>query len=148
VFVGFTRLLWQLYFFLPTDFYYVIGTVFGCKSLMNDTQVYLLNQAARIIRSIQPVDQSTIPPAERKVVRWFALVWISGRALAFGSLFAITLPVLAGYGLVLGRALTGDLEAFRPILEGPLLPILGGALQIIGILVWLRGSFRPRRSHQ
>jgi hypothetical protein len=115
---------------------------------MHDTQVYLLNQLAHVIRHIQPVDQSTLPPAEMRVVRWFALVWISGRALAFGSLFAITLPVLAGYGLMLGRALFGDPEAFRPVFEGPILPILFGALQTIGIVVWLRSSFRPRRSHQ
>jgi putative peptide zinc metalloprotease protein len=139
LFVGLTRLLWQLYFFVPTDFYYVIGTVSGCRSLMHDTQVYLLNHLARVVGRIRRIDQSGIPPAEMRVVRWFAAVWIGGRALAFGSLFAITLPVLAGYGVMLGS------QAFRPVFEGPLLPLLGAALQIIGILVWVRSSFRQRR---
>lgn len=146
LFVGLTRLLWQVYFFMPTDFYYVIGAMSGCKSLMHDTQVYLLNRLARVVRWIKPVDQSNVPTTELRVVRWFALVWLGGRALAFASLFVITLPVLAGYGVMLGGGLSGDPQAVRPLFEGPLLPLMGVALQTIGIVVWIRSSFRPRRS--
>jgi putative peptide zinc metalloprotease protein len=144
LFIGLTRLLWQLYFFLPTDVYYVFGTLCRCRNLMHDTQVYLLNQLARALHRRQSYDQSGIPASEMRVVRWFALVWIVGRALAFVTLFAITLPVLVGYAALLARALTGDSQAFGPLINGPGLPLLAVMLQTTGILVWLRGAFRAR----
>ncbi|MBV9174080.1 MAG: PqqD family protein, partial [Chloroflexi bacterium] len=85
IFVLFTRLLWQLYLFLPTDLYYVIATLCGCKNLMQDTQAYLINQLARVARSVRRIDQSDVPQREMRVVRWFAFVWLGGRAIAFAS---------------------------------------------------------------
>jgi hypothetical protein len=147
LFVGLTRILWQFYLFVPTDFYYVLGTLFHCKSLMHDTQTFLLNQLLRAFTYIQPRDQSQVPAKEMRVVRVFAWIWVAGRALAFGTLFAITVPVLVGYGAMLGRGLTGDMQALRPILEGPGLPIMAIALQTTGIVMWLRGVFRARGTY-
>jgi hypothetical protein len=79
-----------------------------------------------------------------RVVRVFALVWIAGRALAFGALVFITLPVLAGYGAMLGQGLTGDARALQVVLAGPGLPIVAVGLQAVGILMWLRGMLRAR----
>ncbi len=144
LFVAFSRVLWQFEFFVPTDLYYVIGALFGCKNLMQDTQTYLVNQFARVIPRIQPHDQASVPPREMRVIRWFAVVWLAGRAVAFGMLFWITLPVLAGYGLMLARAFGGDTQASALFLTGPLLPIVAAALQTIGLLVWLHGLARNR----
>ncbi len=144
MFVGLTRVLWQFYLFVPTDFYYVLGTLLGCKSLMHDTQVYLLNHVARLVRRIPRQDQSSVPAAEMRIVRAFAWIWIAGRLLAFGTLFAFTLPVLVGYGGLLARGLGGDAEALRPLLEGPGLPIVAIVLQLTGIVIWLRGVVRAR----
>jgi putative peptide zinc metalloprotease protein len=144
-FVVLTRLLWQFYFFLATDLYYVLMTLCGCKNLMQDTHDYLINQLARFTRSVRPIDQSGVPPREMRVVRWFAVVWMSGRGLAFASLFLITLPVLGGYAAMLGRGLVGDDQAMRPFLEGPPLVVLAVALQSIGLLAWLRSLVLNRR---
>jgi hypothetical protein len=147
VFLQLTRVLWQFYLFVPTDFYYVIGTAFRCKNLMHDTQVYLLNQLARALPGIPRREQSQIPLAEMRVVRAFAFVWVAGRLLAFVTLFAITVPVLLGYGEMLARGLTGDAQALRPLLEGPGLPIIAIVLQLTGITLWLRGLFRARGAY-
>jgi hypothetical protein len=145
-FVIFTRLLWQLYLFLPTDLYYVMATVCGCKNLMHDTQVYLINRLARITRHLQPRDQSDVPAREMRVVRWFALVWLAGRGIAFASLFLITLPVLAGYAAMVGHGVVGDDHAWRTFVEGPPLLMLAAGLQSIGLLAWLRSLVLNRRS--
>ena len=137
-FVVFTRLLWQFYLFLPTDLYYALTTVFGCRNLMHDTQEYLVGWLARLTRRVPAVDQSGVPPREMAVVRWFAFVWLGGRAVAFASLFLITLPVLGGYAAMLARGLGGDGQAVRPLLDGPPLLILAAALQSFGVLAWLR----------
>jgi hypothetical protein len=144
LFVQLTRLLFELYVFVPTDVYYVLGTLCGCRNLMGDTQAYLLNQLWRLLRSPRRIDQSTVPARELRVVRVFVWVWLVGRLLAFASLFLITLPVMAGYLAILGRGASGDAQALRPLLDGPGLAILMLALQSAGIVLWLRGLLRAR----
>jgi hypothetical protein len=145
-FVYLTRLLWQLEFFVPTDLYYVIATAFRCKNLMSDTQVYLLNTVARALPWIPTRGLSAVPRRELAVIRYFAVVWVLGRALAFVTLFWITLPVIAGYGRLLTDAVSGDQLAARSFTEGPLFPLLAVTLQCIGLAMWLRGLLRFRRS--
>jgi hypothetical protein len=135
-----------LYLFLPTDLYYIMATLCGCKNLMQDTQVYLINQLARVVRHVRSRDQSEVPPHEMRVVRWFAFVWLAGRGVAFASLFLITLPILAGYAAMIGRGMIGDGLALRVFLQGPPLLILAAGLQSIGLLAWLRSLFLNRRS--
>jgi hypothetical protein len=76
------RMVWQFEFIVPTDFYYLIGTLFGCRNLMQDTQTYLLNQLARVLPRVQTRDASNVPPRELRVVRYFAVFWLLGRAVA------------------------------------------------------------------
>jgi putative peptide zinc metalloprotease protein len=142
LFVYLSRLLWQLFFFVPTDVYYVVGAVFGCKNLMHDTEELLLNALARLVGRTPVADQSDVPAAEMRVVRWFALVWLAGRGLAFASLLLLTLPVLAGYGELLVRGVAGDRA---PLVSGPLLPLIAVAVQAIGIVWWMKSSLRLRR---
>jgi len=144
LFVQLTRLLWELYIFVPTDVYYVLATLTGCRNLMGDTQAWLLNWCWRLVRRPQRIDQSGVPARELRVVRIFAWVWLVGRGLAFASLFFITLPVLAAYLAMLGRGLGGDANPLRPLLEGPALPLLAVGVQLAGIVLWLRGLLRAR----
>ncbi len=74
-----TRIMWQTLLFVRTDYYYVIATFFNCRNLMGDTEDYLRNQLARFISRIRPVDQSTIPASERRVVMMYVFVWTRWR---------------------------------------------------------------------
>jgi hypothetical protein len=147
VFVYMMRLLWQCFFFVRTDFYYVIATFFGCKSLMRDTRVYIGNLRRRLFSSAQPpVDQAHIPRAERRVIGVYAWIWFLGRGVALWTLFFITLPVAGKY---LRSSVTTMLTGFSGgsyaffdalfILFFYLFP-LG-----LGMSLWIRGIVKHRR---
>lgn len=141
------RLLWQCYFFVRTDFYYVITNFFQCKNLMRDTQIFLRNQLARLVRAGQIIEQRHIPAAEMRVIRWYALVWIAGRMVAFGALIFITVPLIYNYTLIIGAALmrgyTADPYSFIDAL-------VMGALFFIplaaGFGLWIRSLLKQKGS--
>lgn len=97
LFLYLMQLLWQCYFFLRTDLYYVVANWFRCKNLMGDTEGFLRNLAARWIPGVAKVDQSHLPPAERRVVGGYAAVWLLGRAIAWAAFFLMLLPVVVRY---------------------------------------------------
>ena len=92
-----TRILWQGFIFVRTDYYYVLATLLNCRNLLGDTEDFLRNGLARIVPCIGRVDQSGIPSSERRVIPFFALLWIAGRVMALSWFFRITLPVLSRY---------------------------------------------------
>jgi hypothetical protein len=147
VFVYMMRLLWQCFFFVRTDFYFVIATFFGCKSLMQDTRVYIGNLRRRLFASATPLtDQSHIPKIERRVISAYAWIWFLGRAVALWSLFFITLPVAGKYLkssiATMMTGFSGGTYAFFDalfILVFYLFP-LG-----LGMSLWIRGIVRQRR---
>ncbi|HYU34078.1 MAG TPA: hypothetical protein VEW48_18135 [Thermoanaerobaculia bacterium] len=104
-FVLLMRIVWQCFFFVRTDFYYVIANLFNCRNLLNDTAGHLRNWLARSLGRAEPVDQSSIPPAEMRVVRAYSIVWLLGRLLAYGLLFSVSIPFLIHYFTELSRVL-------------------------------------------
>lgn len=142
------QLVWQLFFFLRTDLYYVIATSFDCKNLLGDTETFLKNLLARIVPSIRAVDQSHIPARERRMIRLYAVVWLLGRAVALFLLFAVTLPLTFTYLTNIVQALSGgwraDTIAFFDALT---MMILSTALFAVGMGLWMRSliqQWKPR----
>jgi hypothetical protein len=128
----FMSLLWQCYFFIQTDFYYVIAHLFNCKSLMDDTRTYITNQVAHWRRRGEIRDQSHIPESEMRVVRVYAWIWLAGRVIALGLALVVTLPLLISYlVLLVQQAIVG--------FHGELLGFLDVALMWI-LLLGRQGS--------
>lgn len=96
-FANLMRILWECFLFVRTDLYFVAATFLNCKNLLIDTRAFLRNQLARLTALIQPVDQSAIPPAERRAIRTYAAIFLAGRVWAFITLFWVTIPVFLGY---------------------------------------------------
>jgi hypothetical protein len=101
-FTNLMRILWQFFLFVRTDLYFVAVTYLNCKNLLIDTAAFLRNRVARVTSLVRPslvrpVDQSGIPPAERRAIRTYAALYLTGRAWAFLTLFWITIPVCVGY---------------------------------------------------
>ena len=144
-FVYLMRLLWQCFFFVRTDFYYVIANFFGCKSLMQDTQAYLQNQFRRLLFRLPPVaDQAGLPERERRVVRTYAWVWLLGRGAALITLFSITIPVTLRYLKTSSHAIVaGFSEGPYAFLDGLFILVFILLPIVIGLSWWI-GSFVKR----
>ncbi len=133
------ELLWQCYFFVRTDFYYVFANFFRCKSLMKDTEVYLRNQLSRIFASVRKIDQSHIPKTERRVIRWYAIFWLIGRIAAFGSLLFISIPLIWHYYLAIFNIFNaGYKNNPYAFIDALLMILLVFAPQGIGVWLWIR----------
>ncbi len=140
LFVYLMRLAWQCYFFLRTDFYYALSNLFGCKSLMNDTKVYLRNRAVRLLRIGKEVDQTHIPAVERRMIPAYSVIWLAGRGLAFALLLFVQLPLLFQYGmLIIGKFRNGAPDTAT---DSVLVPMLTGIffsiIFLAGFGLWIR----------
>ena len=138
------RLLWQCFVFVRTDFYYVLATALDCKSLLSDTENLLRNKVAKLRRKPRaPIDQSEIPPREMRAVRAYAVIWLSGRALAFATLIFISLPLLAQYAVEIAHAVEGHDSAYGTV-DLVALAVVGLAVQGAGLVLWIRSLLRGR----
>lgn len=139
-------LLWQCYFFMRTDYYYVIANFFRCKSLMKDTEVFVRNQLARVIRRVRKVEQSHIPARERRIIRLYAILWLVGRTAALGSLILITLPLMWHYYVKLFAVLSAGFEA-NPyaFIDAMLLILLVCIPYSLGFGLWIRSFYKKQR---
>jgi hypothetical protein len=137
------QLVWQLYFFVRTDLYYVITTYFDCKNLLADTEAFLKNTLARIVPSITRVDQSHIPAKERRVIQAYSVVWLLGRAVAFSLLLFVTLPLTFAYLSKIATALLSgwgkDPAGFVDSLS---MTIIALTLSSLGMVLWIRSLIR------
>jgi putative peptide zinc metalloprotease protein len=131
-----TRLVWQWFFFLRTDGYYVIATAFGCKNLLSDTGNFLRNMIARALRRPAPIDQSGIPRKEMRVVYAYSVLWFIGRLIALGVYFGVGLPVLWGYFYQFLLYLAGEHSKFSGI-DYATVVVIGYLTDGSGFMVWI-----------
>ncbi|HEY9422193.1 MAG TPA: hypothetical protein VIW92_12320, partial [Thermoanaerobaculia bacterium] len=138
------RLLWQCFFFVRTDFYYVLITFLGSINLMQNTKSFLRTKVARALPWVRAAAREPLPAAEAKAVRIYAPFYLAGRLLAFWTLFFVTLPFLGHYLIVVARALrTGFAQDPAGFLDSMLLSCLLVGPTLIGLLLWLRKVSRP-----
>lgn len=144
-FVYMMRLLWQCFFFVRTDFYYVFSTFFGCKNLMGDTQTWLRNLTARLFKSAQATDQTHIPLRERRVIQAYSVLWVLGRGLAFSTLFLVTIPVLLRYLNAMAASLYAGYNSNPYKFIDTLIVSLASLVPLVtGLGMWLTGLIRRR----
>jgi hypothetical protein len=147
MFTHMMRIFWQFFLFVRTDFYYVIASLFNCRNLLKDTEGFLRNLLARVLPFIRTVDQSSIPESERRVIRFFSILWVAGHVLAVVILFTVTLPLAGMYirniGLTFRRGYSTSPSDFADALllsAYTLIPLS------VGLVLWLRGLARPART--
>jgi len=97
VFLLILRLVWQLFFFMRTDFYYLVANVSRCKNLMQDTRTYFRHLWARFRGRAPGSGWDGVPDREQRVVRRYALFWLGGRGVAVAMFALVHLPVLVQY---------------------------------------------------
>jgi hypothetical protein len=95
------RFLWQFYFFLETDIYYVLTNALHCINLQQTTRHYILNRFYRAIgRRDKLDDEARWSPRDRRVAPWYAPVFLLGYAISLGIFLLAGLPV--AYRFLLG----------------------------------------------
>ncbi|HEX8093450.1 hypothetical protein [Jatrophihabitans sp.] len=137
----YTRIVWQLFFFLRTDGYYVISTLFDCRSLLSDTEDYLWNLSAKVRRSRRLVDQSAIPARELRVIRRYSIVWILGRIVSLSAFLFVGVPVLWAYLYQVTLLIIGQPTRFSS-LDFVTIFVISLLFDFTGLVMWVRHLYR------
>ncbi|MFE4830975.1 hypothetical protein [Streptomyces sp. NPDC056672] len=138
------RMVWQMYFYLRTDVYYLVTTVLGCTDLHGTSVQVTKNRYNRLRgRTDRLVDESVFAPADRKAAQWYSWVMLVGYAVMITSLVLAGLPTayqfLSG---VFGR-LTGDPATAELADSATLVALNVIQFGIVGVL-----AFRARKARK
>lgn len=146
IFAYLLGLLWQCYFFLRTDFYYVIANYFRCKNLMGDAIDLLQNTFAKLFPWLRSSDQSHIPPKERQAIQIYAWFWVIGRIIALMVFAFVVVPILYNYILIIGQILLAGYQA-NPyaFIDALLIGTIVVAFQGFGIVLWIQSIYHSWR---
>jgi hypothetical protein len=104
------RLLWQFYFFLRTDLYYLVTTALDCVDLQGATRAVLANRWHRLRRhGDRLVSMDAFDPRDRRVARHYAPVMVLGYAFSLGTLVFVMAPLAwQFFGTAAHRLLSGQ----------------------------------------
>jgi hypothetical protein len=147
------RFIWQFYFYLRTDLYYIFTNIFGCIDLHHTTNRYLWNFILRIFRRTAKISDETLwNPRDRQLARVYAPLYIVGYALTIYLSLSIGLPILIQFLTgVFGNLITGFSNLTVGFWDSAIFLAMS-LLQsvILGIIIWREYkerilSFFPRR---
>lgn len=87
------RFVWQFYFYLQTDLYFIAITVLGCNDLQNVSKQLLRNRFNTMLgRTDKLVDPATWTPRDASVARWYSWLIVLGYGVMLGTLAFVGLP--------------------------------------------------------
>jgi len=146
VFLLILRLVWQLFFFMRTDFYFLVAGFFRCKNLMNDTRTYVRHLWACVRGKGSVEAWAGVPAGERRVVKGYALFWIAGQGAAVAMFALVHLPVLAQYVArsfaILKAGPGGELLHF---VDALVTFCVSTSTAAAGSVLWLRSLIKKRK---
>jgi putative peptide zinc metalloprotease protein len=145
-FVYLIQILWQFFFFVRTDLYYVLANLFSCRSLMQDTENFLKNVVAPWVPWFQVTDQGGIPASERRVVVLYSVFWLAGRLVAIGGLVLISLPLFWRYLLGVSATLQAGYAAHPySFLDSLAMSTFSVVPFSVGMILWFRSLTKKWR---
>lgn len=104
------RFIWQFYFHLQTDIYYVIVTVLRCVNLQETTRQYIGNLWHRLTGARHKMtDPARWAERDAQVARWYGPFYVAGYALFAGVFLFVMLPIAYQFlSQVIGNLLDGE----------------------------------------
>ena len=88
--------VWQFYFYLQTDLYYVAVTVMRCIDLQTVAREMLRDRFRKLLRrGGLPADSSRWHPRDRAVAKWYSWLLLAGYAFSIGTLVAVAVPAVS-----------------------------------------------------
>ena len=147
VIVYLMRLLWQCFFFVRTDFYYVVAAAFRPHSnrcgIRKPTSATSGGGSSCAFRR---ATGRTSRPGQQRVIRAYFWVWLLGRGLAFWGLFFVTLPVAGRYLRDSLAALTGGFSGGHYAYLDALFVVVFYLFPLgLGMGLWIHGMIKQRR---
>ncbi|HJQ01364.1 MAG TPA: PqqD family protein [Jatrophihabitans sp.] len=139
------RLLWQLWFFLQTDIYYLVVTVFSCIDLQGTAKQQLRNRLNKALGRTPKYDPASWHPRDNSVAQWYSWVILGGYTACLVSLMFAVLP--ASYRLFANvfRALAqhGHHNTASIVDSAVLLTLTTGELALVAALYLRERKGRP-----
>ena len=136
------RLLFQFFFYLRTDIYFVLAAVLNCKNLMADTERLLNNNLKRLtLRRKRVISQAGIPRKERRRVRVYAVFYVFGRTFSLWALIFTILPLLWAYAYQFVLLFGGRPTRFTSA-DFTVVVILAFLVNGGGLVMWGRNLYR------
>jgi putative peptide zinc metalloprotease protein len=144
----------QFQVYMRTDIYFVLIELLRCRNLFHDGLAYARHLLRRAGHAAVPhrvaaagADPSAaLPPRERRAVRLYSVAVVLGSTVALTSFGLYGIPILvngvtAAVSAVVAGATHGDL---LPAVDGALLLLVEGTIQVIFLVTFLRRFRRPR----
>jgi hypothetical protein len=98
------RVVWQCFFFLQTDFYYLIVTALGYVDLQTTAKQLLSNRTRRLTGRPAQFDPQSWHPRDRQGARWYSILIVLGYSFAIITLVTGLVPVaIKVFSQALGR---------------------------------------------
>jgi hypothetical protein len=137
------RMVWQFYFFLRTDIYYLISTLTGCFDLDSTARDLLANRVNSLLgRRDRLRDESRWHPRDRRAAPWYVPLMVAGYAAMIG-LLVVMLPVAWQFVSTAAERVFGDAPSSAHFWDSALLL----ALTLCQLAVALVMVLRKQRSN-
>ncbi len=138
-YVTLLRILWQCYFFLRTDFYYLVTTVLGCIDLHDTTLQLMKNTVRRWFGRPARHDPRLWSPRDHAVARWYSVLTVLGVVGFVVVLVRGVLPIIWHVvSTVVGRLTGNGDHGTAGVLDSTVLLILALAELAAGGYLYMR----------
>lgn len=134
--------LFQFFFQVRTDIYYIIAHGLDCRNLYGDARQWLRCRFAWLVPRWRRVPEPDVPPREMRYVRAYGLLHFVGVGVFFAYFFGLIVPTMLH---VYGHAITTVWKAIVAPGTAPLLVVIDSAaffivhaayFGIVGYLSW------------
>ncbi|KEO81245.1 hypothetical protein [Tumebacillus flagellatus] len=128
------RFVWQFYFHLQTDIYYVIVTMLGCVNLQQTTRQIIANFWYRLIRAEHKQhDPSQWAEQDVKAARFYGPVFVFGYTVFLVMLIFIMLPI--GFNFMVTVVMNLVHGSIDKMLDSLVFMVINGVQY--GTVIWL-----------
>jgi hypothetical protein len=141
------RILWQAYFYLETDIYFVITTATGCNDLQAATRQRLYARWHRLVPKRWAPSIEERSEQDERAARFYAPFLVAGYAVSTAILLWAGLPALVRMWSTILHRFTGDTSMSSGQVVDTLVFLTLNALQIALLVhVFLRDRRGKRRA--
>lgn len=118
------RLIWQVQFYLETDFYYVISHAMRCPDLHRAARFYVKTRAFLLLRRPPPSGDADWSDRDQAFARWYAPLLIIGYGFSLFTLLWAGIPSLIRFAELLVGRFTGSRHPKGGLLDALIFVVL------------------------